>query len=239
MNARHEPPKTNERTAKRARPPALHAAVSTVAAPGLGSLVVLADGTRLACAGHSIRVLAPSGLLSVLAGNNTRLGNQDGPGPNARSNCPISITVDPAGNVVVVDSDNHALRLVSKAGVVSTLAVGGGPGFADWQGAAARFKYQNSVSVTATGDYVMTDFGNNAVRVVTPGSIVRTLAGNGEPGFVNRQVDTVHFNCLHWPGGGRGQLHSGDQPLQPLGSACDEGGGWDGEHGCGQQAERV
>ena len=51
--------------AKRARAPALDAAVSTVAAPGLGEprgLFVLADGTILACAGHSIRVLAPSGL---------------------------------------------------------------------------------------------------------------------------------------------------------------------------------
>jgi hypothetical protein len=46
--------------------------------------------------------------------------------------------VDPAGNVVVVDLVNHALRLVSKAGAVSTLAGGGGAGFADGQGAAAR-----------------------------------------------------------------------------------------------------
>ena len=50
-------------TAKRARPPALDAAVSTVATPGLGKpdgLFVLADGTLLACPGHSIRVRAPS-----------------------------------------------------------------------------------------------------------------------------------------------------------------------------------
>ena len=46
--------------AKRARAPALDAAVSTIAAPGLGKpdgLFVLADGTLLACAKHSIRVL--------------------------------------------------------------------------------------------------------------------------------------------------------------------------------------
>jgi hypothetical protein len=51
--------------AKRPPPPALDAAESTVAAPGLGrpdGLFVLADGTFLACAGHSIRILAPSGL---------------------------------------------------------------------------------------------------------------------------------------------------------------------------------
>ena len=101
--------------------------------------------------------------------------------------------MDPAGNVVVVDSDNHALRLVSKAGAVSTLAGGGGAGFADGQGAAARLSDPASVVVTANGDYVMTDFRNHAVRVVTPGA-VRTLAGNGEAGFVDGQGAAARFN---------------------------------------------
>jgi DNA-binding beta-propeller fold protein YncE len=149
--------------AKRARAPALDAVVPTVAAPGLGAingLFVLADGTLLACAGNSIRVLAPSGLLPalLLAGNNTSSGKKDGPGADARFELPTGITVDPAGNVVVVDYRNHALRLVSKAGAVSTLAGGGGEGFADRQGAAARFKNPFSVVVTANGEYVMTDF---------------------------------------------------------------------------------
>ena len=102
--------------------------------------------------------------------------------------------MDPAGNVVVVDSDNHALRLVSKAGAVSTLAGGGGAGFADGQGAAARLSDPASGVVTANGDYVMTDFRNHAVRVVTPGA-VRTLAGNGEAGFVDGQGAAARFNC--------------------------------------------
>jgi hypothetical protein len=104
--------------AKRARAPALDAAVSTVAYPGLGiprGLFVLADGILLACVGHSIRVLALSGLLFFLTGSNTSNGNQDGPGADARFDTPSGITVDPAGNVVVADTDNHALRLVSKA----------------------------------------------------------------------------------------------------------------------------
>ena len=176
----------NAPAAKRARAPALDAVVSTVAAPGLGGpngLFVLADGTRLACTGHSIHVLAPSGLLPalLLAGNNTSSGKKDGPGADARFDCPVGITVDPAGNVVVVDSDNHALRLVSKAGAVSTLAGGGGEGFADGQGAAARFNEPHSVVVTANGDFVITDCLNHAVRVVSPGGAVRTLAGNGNP----------------------------------------------------------
>ena len=54
--------------AKRARAPALDAAVSTVAVPGLGQprgLFVLADGTLLACAGHSISMLMSLGLASA------------------------------------------------------------------------------------------------------------------------------------------------------------------------------
>jgi hypothetical protein len=171
--------------------------VSTVAAPGLdkhNGLFVLADGTLLACAGHSIRVLAPSGLLSFVAGSNTSSGNQDGPGAEARFNNPINMTADPAGNVVVVDHDNHALRLVSKAGAVSTLAGGGGAGFADGQGAAARFDYPFSVLVTANGEYVMTDFHNHAVRAVTPGGAVRTLAGKWERGLVDGQGAAARFN---------------------------------------------
>jgi hypothetical protein len=86
--------------------------VSTVAVPSLGipsGLFVLADGTRLACAGHSIRVLAPSGLLSFLKGSKDAGGNQDGPGADARFYGPIGIMVDPAGIMVVDDHDNHAL----------------------------------------------------------------------------------------------------------------------------------
>jgi hypothetical protein len=173
--------------------------VSTVAAPGLGKpngLFVLADGTRLACAGNSIRVLAPSGLLYFLtaAGSNASSGNQDGPGADSGFGGPFDITVDPAGNVVVVDYGNHALRLVSKAGAVSTLEGGGGAGFADMQGAAARFDEPFSVVVTANADYVITDFGNHAVRVVTPGGAVRTLDGNGERGFVDGQGAAARFN---------------------------------------------
>jgi hypothetical protein len=65
---------------------------------------------------------------------------------------------------------------------------------ADGQGEAARFNLPHSVVVTANGDYIMTDFGYHALRVVTPGGAVRTLAGNGEPGFVDGQGAAARFN---------------------------------------------
>ncbi len=102
--------------------------------------------------------------------------------------------MSPTGDVVVVDHHNHVLRLVSEAGAVSTLAGGGGVGFEDGQGAAARFNRPHSVVVTANGDIVMTDCFNHAVRVVTHDGAVRTLASNGEPGFVDGQGAAARFN---------------------------------------------
>lgn len=195
-----------ERASKRAKP---GVAVSTVAVPGLGrpeGLFVLADGTFLLSTRNCINVVTPSGLKTVLAGYSESLptgqfwqsniggdGFVDGQGAAARFCGLEGITVDSVGNVVVVDSFNHALRLVSKDGNVRTLAGNGERGFADGQGAAARFDRPNGVVVTANGDYVMTDCYNHAVRVVTPGGAVRTLAGNGEPGFVDGQGAAASF----------------------------------------------
>ena len=154
-------------------------AVSTVAAPGLGApdgLFARDDGTCLACADHSLRVFTTSGpqqlLVSTLAGRVGESGNLDGSGTDARFNIPTGITVNTAGQMVVADYFNHAVRLVSEDGDVRTLAGGGGSGFADGQGAAALFKEPLSVAVTAEGDIVVADAGNHAVRVVTAGGAV-------------------------------------------------------------------
>ena len=104
--------------------------------------------------------------------------------------------MDAAGQTVVADHWNHALRLVSKAGAVSTLAGGGEPGFADGQGAAARFHGPGSVVLAANGEFVVSDAYNNVLRVVTPGGAVRTLAGSeeGEAGFADGQGAAARFN---------------------------------------------
>ena len=60
--------------------------------------------------------------------------------------------LDSAGHVVVTCP---TLCLVSKDGTVSTLASNRGTGFADGQGAAARFNSPHGVVVTANGDMVV------------------------------------------------------------------------------------
>ena len=89
---------------------------------------------------------------------------------------------------MVVDYLGHTIRKVTKAGaVVSTLAGNGKAGFADGQGADARFNRPYSVVVAANGDLIVSDQLNHCLRVVTPEGAVRTLVGNGQSGFADGQ----------------------------------------------------
>ena len=76
--------------AKRARGPALDAAVSTLAVPGLGwlnDLFVLADGSWLvSTAGNTLQLLTPSGWRTLIAGSEEEEGFEDGEGAAARFN---------------------------------------------------------------------------------------------------------------------------------------------------------
>jgi hypothetical protein len=157
---------------KRARPAALNAAVTTLAVPGLGlprGIFVLADGIRLVSSSSkkTIFQLPPSGRLATLAGNKDEGGElKDGEGISARFKSPYGLTVDRAGNVVVADFSNNAVRTVTRAGaVVSTLAGNGEAGFVDGQGPNARFNEPHSVVVTANGDFIVSEWGNHSIRV--------------------------------------------------------------------------
>ena len=70
--------------------------------------------------------ITPGGIVSQFAGTAGARGATDGAGAAARFNGPGGITIDPAGNLYVIDTDSGMLRKISPAGEVSTLA--GTPG---------------------------------------------------------------------------------------------------------------
>ena len=70
---------------------------------------------------------------------------------------------------------NHAIRKVTKAGaVVSTLAGNGEAGFADGQGADARFNMPLGLVMDPEGNVLVADYGNHSVRKVTMAGAVST-----------------------------------------------------------------
>jgi len=160
------------------------------------------DGPRLVFTQSALYTLSPCGLPTLLAGHRTERGFKDsqgrrsgtgrgftdGQGSAARFYCPQGITVDGAGNVLVADTFNHALRKVARNGAVSTLAGNGEAGYADGEGSAARFNQPWGITVDADGIIYVTDSGNNCVRQVGPDDVsVSTLAGDGieGSGFAN------------------------------------------------------
>lgn len=125
-----------------------------------------------------IRRISDLGVVSTLAGSPTARGNADGTGAAATFQSPAGLALDPAGNVYLADTQNHTIRRVTPAGVVTTLAgAAGSPGSADGTGTAARFNQPRGVAVAAGGDLWVADTGNNLLRRVTPSGVVTTVAG--------------------------------------------------------------
>jgi hypothetical protein len=118
--------------------------------------------------------------LSLIAGDIGGSGSVDAIGTNARFSGSEALTVDSIGNVYVADTANHAIRKITPAGVVTTLAGrAGSSGYADGAGAAARFYLPNGIAVDTAGNVYVGDSGNNVVRQITAAGVVTTLAGSG------------------------------------------------------------
>ncbi len=126
---------------------------------------------------HTIRKVTPAGVVTTLAGTAGLSGRADGTGDKARFSRPTGVAVDRMGNVYVADNENHAIRKITPAGFVSTLAGSlGQSGFADGEAAAARFAYPADLALDSGGNLFVVDALNKAVRKVTPDGAVTTLA---------------------------------------------------------------
>jgi serine/threonine protein kinase, bacterial len=144
-------------------------------------------------AGEALPIGSPSAVVTTLAGSLNR-GLADGSGAAAVFNQIGGIAADRNGNVYVADTQNHAIRKISPAGVVTTLAGNGTGGFANGTGAAARFLRPLAVAVDASANVYVADSGNNVIRKVTPAGAVSTFAGNGTGGYADGSGSAAMFN---------------------------------------------
>jgi sugar lactone lactonase YvrE len=126
---------------------------------------------------HKVHKVTPAGELTTFAGSIQ--GYLDGTGTAARLNTPRGVAVDTAGNVYVADTDNHRIRKITPAGVVTTLAGSGTQGYSEGSGTAAQFSAPYAVAVDAEGYVYVADQGNNRIRKISPAGVVTTLAGTG------------------------------------------------------------
>lgn len=185
--------------------------VHTLVVGGLTSLhglCCLPDGCLLLTTTKKIMLYVPGAVVScaVLSGRDFR-GYTNGPSSEASYNNLWGVMLNLEGNIVVADTNNHSLRLVSKAtGVckssVRTLAGsrdadGGfsdGPVLDDLDAEFASFRRPSSTVLLPSGDIVILDTGNHALRVLESSGRVRTLAGNGTAGFADGDRKSAQFN---------------------------------------------
>ncbi len=158
-------------------------------------VAVAPDGTiYVADAGESqrIRRIAPDGTITTLAG--AAQGYADGSGSSASFNTPSALAIDAAGNLVVADTGNNAIRRITPQGEVSTLAGDRFPGFRDGAAFEARFNGPIGVAIDATGRVIVADTYNDRIRAVQPDGRVVTIAGDGYSGAVDGPADQARFD---------------------------------------------
>jgi len=139
-----------------------------------------------------IRKMTPAGVVTTFAGGGGA-GFADGTGTAALFSAPVAIAIDGAGNLYVADYLNWAIRKITPAGVVSTLAGGGPthPGLADGTGSAARFGGTTSLALGPAGSLYVLDQADAAVRLVTADGVVTTLAT--QPGLQTGPISPTSF----------------------------------------------
>ena len=145
---------------------------------------------------HRIRKVTPAGVVSTLAGSGTATF-AEGTGATAGFKEPSGVTVD--GNVVyVADSLNHRIRMVTAAGVVSTLAGSGAPSYFDGIGTVADFDEPRGVAADGVGFVNVSDTGNHRIRRVEISSkqVVSVVGGSGppDPGFMDGSGGSTRFD---------------------------------------------
>src|SRR6185369_15350020 len=146
---------------------------------------------------NTIRKITAAGVVTTVAGIPGSGGYADGPGTAAKFNEPFGIAVDRAGTIsrldeprgiavdsngtlYVADYDNHLIRKITSAGVVSTFAgTADVEGSADGQGAAARFRGPMGIAVDSTGIVYVADTGNRSIRRISADGLVTTVTLTG------------------------------------------------------------
>lgn len=138
---------------------------------------------------------------STFAGAGPKFGNGEagftnGTGTAARFDTPKGMTIDKNGNLYVSDNFNYAIRKVTSAGVVTTLAGNGTEGTTDGSsGASSRFGGPWGVAMLDANHIVVCDNWNSSIRKVNinTGETTTLCGKKGEPWHKDGSLSEARF----------------------------------------------
>jgi len=122
------------------------------------------------------------GMLIIFAGSGTQGYTGDGgPATSAALFNPRGLAFDGSGNLYICDTGNNRIRMVSPAGIISTVAGDGLSGFSGDGGpaVAASFGDTTRIALDSASNIYISDPDNHRIRQVTTDGVMHTFAGNG------------------------------------------------------------
>jgi DNA-binding beta-propeller fold protein YncE len=140
---------------------------------GARAVKVAADGTVyiLERQGSRLRAVDPrTGIITTWAGTGARGYSGDGgPALAAVFDAPKEMALEPGGNLLIVDTENHAIRRIDRRSGIVTLVAGGRKGSGGDGGPAteAGLDRPHGAAVAADGSIYIGDTNNHRIRKVT------------------------------------------------------------------------
>ncbi|HEX3425032.1 MAG TPA: protein kinase [Acidimicrobiales bacterium] len=140
---------------------------------------------------NRIRMVSHGTITTVAGTGEAGFSGDGGAATAAELNAPTGLAVSAVGDLYIADTANHRIRMVSRAGVITTVAGNGQEGTQATDpngdgGAAIQAELHAPVSVAIGPDgksIFIADETNNRIRVVNANRIMTRFAGNGNPGY--------------------------------------------------------
>ncbi len=127
------------------------------------------------------RISADRKNISTVVGDGSTVF-RPGAAPTATGLAPYDLATGPGGSVYITDHQNHRVyRFDPLRQSIESIAGTGVQGYSGDGGPAvtARLNQPTGLAVSRTGEIFVADRGNARVRRISPGGVIRTVAGNG------------------------------------------------------------
>lgn len=148
-----------------------------------------------------VRMVSPNGKITTVAGTGTADFNGDRGKPRElQINNPRAVAVDANGRLLIGDTVNNRIRLVTADGVMTTIA--GGPGISGVPVSRVSLIEPRGGGRDAAGSFYVADNVHCRVLRIDPNGMATVIAGTGAPGGYRAEGIRGTEASLGTPGSG-------------------------------------